>query len=286
VHHRRFARGPTLHHELKEAHATAMVRLRAVDAELQELLVDRRSCLDELEGLRSRVDRRYGTRHGGRRRPLVDEPPVPPTPPDALPLFGTDLRAVAIRLLRRHGAHRLRDLHGLLHCYGYAVAGPHPVKDLADAMGYEVRCGRARRVARGVYEAEPHGDDVPYPRWLGAQPEDRLPLPWSEPVTEPGPPLVDPPVAEDPVLWSGGGYPDPPAPGPDRPAEPTSAPPAPPALPDGIGPHPEPPPDGVGSDSVPNRTPRGHGEVCPPGEESTAEGDVGIGSGEEPDEPP
>lgn len=286
MHQRRYARGPTLHRELKQAHATAMVRLRAVDADLEELLAERRACLEVLEALRVRVDRRYGTRHGGRRRPRVDEPPVPPTPPDALPLHGTDLRAVAIRLLRRHGAHRLRDLHGLLHCYGYSVAGPHPVKDLADAMGYEVRCGRARRVSRGVYEAEPLADDVPYPRWLGDQPEDRLPLPWSEPVTEPGPILVDPPVAEDPVLWSGGGYRDP-ARLPDQ------ADPAPDAAgpSDAADPAPDPMLDSVGSDSSTNRTPQVSDGVGALGAGTGSDLDGGDDRAcspppQEPDEPP
>lgn len=252
--HRRFARGPMLHGELRAAHAAGIVRIRQVDTELDALLERRRSCLDELESIRRRVDRRYSQRHG-RRRPMVDEPPMPPELPDARPLHGVELRAVAIRLLRQHGRHRLRDLHGLLHCYGYTVAGPHPVKDLADAMGYETRRGRARRVERGVYEAEPLDEEVPYPRWLGPRPEPGDPLPWSEPVTEPGPPLIDPIVAEDPVLWSGGGHPDPVA-EPVDPGAPEGAPSAGAAIPEPSAPH-QPSPDGMGSDSAPNRTPPG-----------------------------
>ena len=251
--HRRLARGPMLHGELRAAHAAGVVRIRAVDAELQSLLARRRSCLDELESIRRRVDLRYSRRHG-RRRPMVDEPPMPPELPDARPLHGVELRAVAVRLLRQHGRHRLRDLHGLLHCYGYAVAGPRPVKDLADAMGYEVRCGRVRRVERGVYEAEPLGDEVPYPRWLGPRPEPADPLPWSEPVSAPGPPLIDPVLAEDPVLWSGGGHREPVGEPSDR-AAPDDAVPGERATLEHPIAHPL-TPDDVGSDSVPNRTPR------------------------------
>lgn len=273
-----------LHAELKEAHAGALVRLRAVDAELEALLCERRAHLKELEGLRARVDLRYGTRHGGRRRPMVDEPPVPPTPPDAVELWGVDLRVVCVRLLRRHGAHRLRDLHGLLHCYGYAVAGPRPVKDLAEAMRYETDRGRLRRVSRGVYEADPEAGEVPYPGWLGDPPEDRLPLPWSVPVVEPGPPLVDPPVAEDPALWAGEGYPDdrvavdpaetPPAE--DGPAEPDPAPTAAPDIGPGV----------VGTDSGPNRSPREPGGGGSGGGEGASAGGGSPDGDPTPDEPP
>jgi hypothetical protein len=149
--------GRPLHAELRRDHAAALVELRAVDHDLGALLERRRACLDALDGLHRRIDRRYGTRHGPRRAPRVDEPPLPPAPPGARPLSGVELRAVCVRLLARHGPHRLRDLHGLLHCHGYVVAGPSPVKHLADAMVYEVRCGRARRRTRARGRGRPAG---------------------------------------------------------------------------------------------------------------------------------
>ena len=48
---------------------------------------------------------------------------------------------------------KLRDLHSLIHAYGYGVHGSHPGKNLADAMGYEVEQGRADRIERGRYAA-------------------------------------------------------------------------------------------------------------------------------------
>ena len=44
----------------------------------------------------------------------------------------------------------LVELHRELHLNGYAIASRHPVKRLADALGYEHLKGRARRVERGV----------------------------------------------------------------------------------------------------------------------------------------
>ncbi|QXC60384.1 hypothetical protein KSP35_18950 [Aquihabitans sp. G128] len=54
-------------------------------------------------------------------------------------------------MLRQHGPLPLRSLHTWLHHYGYVIPHAHPVKALADAMGWEVEQGRVERVARGTY---------------------------------------------------------------------------------------------------------------------------------------
>ncbi len=209
---RRFPSRQLRHHELRAAHLAASGDLAAIDTALEEVLTRRRGCLDTLADLRVRLNVRYTTHHL-RWRHRVDEPPVPPAPADAKPLESIDLRSVCLTLLRRHGPQRLRDLHGLLHCYGYYVAGVRPVQRLGDAMAYEERCGRARRVARGTYEAVADAPEPPRPGWWGPSPAPGpQPLPWSRPETDPGPPLVDPRVADDPELWSGRAWPDP-APG-------------------------------------------------------------------------
>jgi hypothetical protein len=197
--HRRASRA-----DWQSAHAAASAQLAGIDAELESLLRRRRACLDDLDGLRTRLNRRW-THHHVRRHARVDEPPMAPAPPGAEELHGTDLRAVCTTLLRRHGPLPLRQLHCLLHQYGYVVGGARPVQRLGDAMAYEVACGRAERVERGVYAAT--GTPPPRPSWAGRAPEPSSPLPWSRPETEPGPPLVDPPVALDPEHWSGGAWP-------------------------------------------------------------------------------
>jgi len=265
-----------LHADLRRAHADAMADLRTVDHALGELLERRRRHLADLDGLRRRLVRPRSY-HGGRRRPLVDEAPLPPAPDGAEPLSGLDLRAVCLRLLARHGPHRLRDLHGLLHCHGYVVAGPHPVKLLADAMAYEVRCGRARRVERAVYAAV-DGATVPRPRWLGPEPPSRPPLPWSRPVTEPGPPLIDQPVALDPILWGAGG--DPP---PDQ-----DPPPGDPGL-DPDSDDPDPTDGGPGDGGVPPSGPTGPADGPASGTSADPEGGTGTHDAPEPSttlEPP
>jgi hypothetical protein len=89
----------------------------------------------------------------GFRRPRVGGPaPVGPTAPDALPVRGRSLRYAAVGVLVRAGEPlALPDIHRRLHLAGYRIDGAHQVKQLADALGYEHRCGRARRTERGVY---------------------------------------------------------------------------------------------------------------------------------------
>jgi hypothetical protein len=129
-----------------------IARLRQLDEELDRLAADRRELVDRLEDDR---DRLYPPVPfvAGRRPPAHDQPPLPPQVTDPVLLGGRRLRSVALGLLRRHGPLALRDLHALLHWYGFAIDSPTPVRALADALGYEHEQGRAVRVRRGVYRA-------------------------------------------------------------------------------------------------------------------------------------
>lgn len=137
------------------------------------------------------------TRRHGRRRPRVDETTFPPAPVVANEIWGVELRHTIVALLRAHGELTLRELHGLLHLCGFAVAGPRPVQSLADAAGYETREGRLTRVRRGVYAPS-------YPFAPVAPRAD--PWPWEAP-DDLGSAMVDFAAAHDAERWSGGGWP-------------------------------------------------------------------------------
>ncbi|HAS09569.1 MAG TPA: hypothetical protein DCS55_03485, partial [Acidimicrobiaceae bacterium] len=190
--------------EARELHADQMVRVRAIDEVIEGLVDERLACLDVLVDCRDQLRPRWGRRHS-RRRSSVDEAPFPEAPQAARPVEGVGLRSVALTILRRHGPQRLRDLHGLIHLYGYRIESVRPVQRLGDAMAYELRQGRVIRLERGVYEAaEPH----PGPsRYVPPDAELGDVLPWDRPITDPGPPHVDPDVATDPELWSGAAWP-------------------------------------------------------------------------------
>ncbi len=98
-----------------------------------------------------RVDRKDIV-HGFRRTHRGGPPPIPPVAPGARPLCGKQLRSVALAILSRHRRPMtLVEVHRELHLNGYAIASRHPVKRLADALGYETINGRASRTERGVY---------------------------------------------------------------------------------------------------------------------------------------
>jgi hypothetical protein len=233
----------------------AMDRLGTVDGAIEALVDQRLACLDVLIDCREQLRPRWSNRHS-RRRSSVDEAPFPEPVPEAQPVDGVDLRSIAITILRRHGPQRLRELHGLIHLYGYRIHSERPVQRLGDAMAYELRQGRAERLERGVYGAlDPHrgpGRYVPPPADLGTI------FPWDRPLAEPGPPHLDPDVANDPELWSRAEWPT----EEDLPAEPAEdrLEPDPPDS-SGRDPHaltpdkPPPPSTPVGVDSSTNRRP-------------------------------
>jgi hypothetical protein len=98
---------------------------------------------------------------------------LPPVPEGAVFLRGRRLRALCLAILARLGPLPLPELHALLHRHGFAVAHDHPVKALADALGHEADGGRARRIARGVYELVP-GTRLPSRLWPGGPKRDLL----------------------------------------------------------------------------------------------------------------
>lgn len=190
-------------------HAAAVQELDDLDAELETLAARRRGLISRLERLRPRLWPNRSGHH--RRRPSIGIPPLPPPPPGARPLAGHELRATAVAVLHRHGACPLRELHGLLHRYGYVIDGERIVQRLSDALAYEVEQGRCERVRRGVYRAV---------RQVSAGPAVDLPgelLAWDDP--DPEGPRPDAFVADDPERWSAARWPtsglDPDGPGDD-----------------------------------------------------------------------
>ena len=91
--------------------------------------------------------------YGYRRTRVNGPPPIPPIAPNAYQAHGKDVRYAALAVLAEHGrAMKLVEIHRALHLGGYAIVSKHPVKRLADALGYETRAGRAFRIDRGVYK--------------------------------------------------------------------------------------------------------------------------------------
>lgn len=200
---------PQHHGLVRIAHAEGLEELAGLDAELDLLAARRRQIVARVDACRRRLWPNMTARQH-RRMGRPGEIPMPPAPADARPLSGRNLRRVAVAVLARHGALPLREIHGLLHRYGYSVVSPRSVQRLADALAYEVRCGRLDRLERGVYGlaagVEPSTDGLTDPALLRVDP-----LPWAPPSPD-APPSVDPPivdvdVADDPERWSDGQWP-------------------------------------------------------------------------------
>ena len=240
--------------EARALHATSTERITSIDAAIVALVDQRLACLDVLVDCRDQLRPRWSSRHT-RRRNSVDEAPFPQPGPTAQPIWGIELRSVALTVLRRHGPQRLRDLHALIHLYGYCIESQRPVQRLGDAMAYELGQGRVERLERGVYGAT--DTDLGPRRYRPPTTELGQPLPWDRPVADP--PLLDPDLAADPELWSGGAWPT----EADLPPEEDEPPPTEPAS-DGTSDGPEPhgttphltiPSERVGDDSPANRRP-------------------------------
>lgn len=187
---------------LRLAHHDGLRVLAEVDGELEVLAARRRQVCRRLAVYRERLW--AGAAARAHRRPLrPPEAPMPPAPVDAQRIGGSALRRVAVAILRRHGPLPLRELHGLLHRYGYEISSERPVQRLADALAYEVRNGRLERLERGVYGVA----GVPPERVSALDLGD--PLPWSSPSTESwdDPAPIDVDVADDPERWTDGRWP-------------------------------------------------------------------------------
>ncbi len=180
---------------IRLAHAEDLQTLAAIDGDLENLTAHRRAVLERLVRYRHRLWPGMTGRHH-RKTCRAEDNPLPPIAVGARPLWGCDLRRVAVAVLTRHGAQPLRELHGLIHRYGYVIDSRRPVQRLADAVAYEVRHGRLERLERGVYGpivgagAVARTDDV-----LGD------PSPWVAPHPDRA---VDPALRDDPERWSQG----------------------------------------------------------------------------------
>lgn len=178
-----------------------VAELARLDARLELQAVRRRAVLARMARARARLWPGGERRWHRRRVARVAERELPPPVVDAEPLWGVELRRVMGAVLRRHGPVSLRELHGLLHRYGYEVAGPRPVQRLGDAAMYEVRAGRLVHVSRGVYG----------PGVVGATGADEAalgePLTWEVPADQDEPGLVDPGRIADPERWSARAWP-------------------------------------------------------------------------------
>ncbi len=160
-----------------------LARVSELDRRLLDLTRERRQLLTEAEDLRDALWPIVPWQKG-RRPPAHSEPPVPPLPVNADYIGGRSLRSATLGILARHGETSLRDLHALLHHYGYGIGSTRPVQALADALAYEVEQHRAVRLSRGVYMLDPgfrpragrHGRNMP---------------------------LIDPTVMRDPDGWAG-----------------------------------------------------------------------------------
>ncbi len=189
------------------AHDEDARTLSELDAELELLTARRRAYVERLRTYRRRLYPGMRNRHH-RRTQLAHDPPMPPAPADATPVAGLELRRLAVSILDAHGAVSLRELHGLIHRYGYRLASERPVQRLADAMAYEVRNGRAQRVDRGVYgPIRATSSATPAEPFIVRSEPGPDPLPWATDPDEPTPVPVDPDLQDDPERWSAGTWP-------------------------------------------------------------------------------
>ncbi len=208
-----------------------LAELNELDRSLEALTSRRVELLNRLDTMRDRLWPEVPTCRG-RRPPALDRPPLPPMVAGVRLTGGRELRGICLTMLGRQGAMALPDMHALLHTYGYGIAGEHTVKTLADAMAYEVRCGRAVRVRRGVYDLAPGMQR--YSRRRGRDPrrvtdEVGEVAPWSDVPVDQSPwsdVPVDEPLRTDPDRWIPASWPAPPRVGGVNPV-----PPGPAALP-------------------------------------------------------
>ena len=183
---------------IRLAHAEDLQALAAIDGDLEQLTARRRAVLERLVRYRQRLWPGVTGRHQ-RKTCRAEDNPIPPTTVGARPVWGSDLRRIAVAVLGRHGPQPLRELHGLIHRYGYVIDSRRPVQRLADAVAYEVRHGRLERIERGVYG--PAADTDVSGRTTGMLGE---PLPWCPPHPDRA---VDPLLRHDPQRWSQGRWP-------------------------------------------------------------------------------
>ncbi|MCB1262918.1 MAG: hypothetical protein KDB33_21330, partial [Acidimicrobiales bacterium] len=160
--------------ELQQIRHHHLDLLAEVDVRLAELTQLRLDTLDVLDATRDQLWPRLGPHHV-RRPPALDRPLIPPAHTAARPVHGRHLRQACLTLLARAGTLTLTELHARLHTHGFVIRARHPVKCLADAMGYEVRLGRAHRVRRATYGIGPDPTE-PSPSATRRRPPPPAPL--------------------------------------------------------------------------------------------------------------
>jgi hypothetical protein len=129
--------------------------LLALDAEQQRLAERYAELRREIESLHAILwPATPGYEYRKTRRPPVPGPThLPPPRPDSVALRGRALRRAVLEVLANAGTPlRRADVHRALHLSGRRLTAKDPVKQLADALAYEERNGRVRRVARGTYQ--------------------------------------------------------------------------------------------------------------------------------------
>ncbi len=142
-----------LRRALEEEHATLLGDIAALDDQVDALRRRRHDAVRRCREITATLAPAY--RRSGRRPGDDGLEQLPPAAPNAVALYGARLRSTCRELLRERGELELRALHELLHLRGYLVGGETPVRALADALAYEVRRGRVRRVRRGTYALTP-----------------------------------------------------------------------------------------------------------------------------------
>ncbi len=144
--------------KLQAACQAVDTELAQLDDQLDRLCEQRREVASRRRQLHNNLWPNLAKR--GRRAAPDGSHALPPVLANAQRLYGRRLRATCLDVLSRLGSLALVELHAHLHRLGMVVDHRHPVKALADALGYEADRGRAARTARGVYELVP-GTVVP-----------------------------------------------------------------------------------------------------------------------------
>lgn len=153
---------------------TLSTTITDLDRQLADIAAQRRRLSRELRQHHRRLWPNLAKRG---RQPAPDgTEQLPPIPRDATYLYGRRLRAACLAILTRLGPHPtpLTELHALLHRHHFAIASRHPVKALADALGYETEQGHTQRNGRGLYQPTPttieQWSSPTRPLWPGGPP--------------------------------------------------------------------------------------------------------------------
>jgi len=134
---------------LESARAELEQRITELEAQIHALAAERLELVEQRRAIHRRLWLNLAKR--GRRGLPDGRHSLPPLLPGATMLWGRRLRAACRTVLARRGPLPLVELHAELHRLGYGIEHHHPVKALADALGYETREGRTQRVERGTY---------------------------------------------------------------------------------------------------------------------------------------